>query len=340
MLSNLKSTSIGRRWTMATSNSEETSTWTTRLIYLCTLSIAFFVLVIYPLRFLQSRDDGYPDMAATIPATTDLLAVSSISTTKVAAIVETRPLGNLVPTILAFNSVLGRTWPLRVFHGPLNARLLESSLPIQRLVEEGKLTLSALPDRFDFTKYAGVSPFFADPWLWEQLAPANHVFIFQADSTICANSRRKVEDFLEYDFIGAPINPGYGQGYNGGISLRNREKMLEVIQYFAGEPVGSFEDQWFVQRLRELPPGPNGDPAARLPTPEVAGQFSVETIWHDEPLCMHQITRWHPEKADYLKGWCPEYQLAVEGGLHAHHKTDFALVDVPAETQAENNTIV
>ncbi|KAL8954780.1 MAG: hypothetical protein Q9183_006936 [Haloplaca sp. 2 TL-2023] len=278
--------------------------------------------------------------AATVSITDDL-AEPSTDVTKVAVLVENRPLANLVPTILAFNSVLGRTWPLRIFHGPLNARLLETSAPIQRLVEEGKLTLSVVPDHFDFTHHNAVSVFFTDPWLWEELAPAKHIFIFQTDSTICANSRRKVDDFLEYDFIGAPIRPGLGKGYNGGLSLRNREKMLEVIHHFANESRKGFEDQWFADRLKQLPPGPNGEPPSHLPTPEIAAQFSVETIWQDEPFCMHQIMRWHPKKAEYLKGWCPEYQLAIGGGLAVNHKTKGALLNVPAESKAgDNNTHV
>jgi hypothetical protein len=40
-----------------------------------------------------------------------------------------------------------------------------------------------------------------------------------------------MEDFLEYDFIGAPIDPdlGFGEGFNGGLSLRNRSLMLDIV---------------------------------------------------------------------------------------------------------------
>jgi hypothetical protein len=39
---------------------------------------------------------------------------------------------------------------------------------------------------------------------WEQLAPVEHVLLFQSDSILCVNSHHRIEDFLEYDFVGTP----------------------------------------------------------------------------------------------------------------------------------------
>ena len=80
-------------------------------------------------------------------------------------------------------------------------------------------------------------------WLWEDLEPAEHILIFQSDSIICANAARSVEDFFEYDLIGAPIGEGWGQGYNGGLSLRKRSTVLRALDL--GEPLDLPEDQWY-----------------------------------------------------------------------------------------------
>lgn len=82
--------------------------------------------------------------------------------------------------------------------------------------------------------------------MWEDLAPAEHVLIFQADSVLCANSVRSVEDFFEWDLIGAPIKPQLGIGYNGGLSLRKRRTMLRVLDEFDWKK--DPEDQWFFAR--------------------------------------------------------------------------------------------
>lgn len=136
-----------------------------------------------------------------------------------------------------------------------------------------------------------------------------------------------MEDFLQYDFIGAPIHVeptgtiGHGEGYNGGYSLRNRAKMLEITQKFswkdeiaAGnislaecetkEPCLKFEDQWFYHKLKEM--------KASLPSQEVASRFAVETIWSENPLGYHHIDLWQPDKLDQVAAWCPEYKLATQ----------------------------
>lgn len=95
---------------------------------------------------------------------------------------------------------------------------------------------------------------------------------------LCANSPRKVDDFLYYDFIGAPFKTEKGFNCNGGFPIRTREKMLDIALRYTREPMSRYEDTWFVERLRELLPKPDGEPGANLPTLETASQFSVETI--------------------------------------------------------------
>lgn len=89
-------------------------------------------------------------------------------------------------------------------------------------------------------------------WLWESLAPAEHILIFQSDSMLCANAARSVDDYLEYDFVGAPIASHLGKGYNGGLSLRKRSSILRVLEEFNWEETKKegdrFEDQWFYNR--------------------------------------------------------------------------------------------
>ncbi|KAL8646980.1 MAG: hypothetical protein Q9210_005825 [Variospora velana] len=264
------------------------------------------------------KPDSLPTSKNTFP--------SSLDSAKVATIIEDRPLANLVPLILAFSAVLGPTWPIRIFHTPHNTKLFTDSPSITRLIESNQVTLRLLPPGLKFNSHELVSVFFTTPWIWENLAPAKHVLVFQADAILCANSHRTADDFLEYDFIGAPIKTDSGYNYNGGLSIRNREKMLQILQNWT-RPAGQFEDQWYAARLRELPPKPNGEPAAKLPGLEVASQFSVETIWHEKPFGVHQVTRYQPDKLDEVYTWCPEYKLAVEGALHPEANKNAAILD-------------
>ena len=158
--------------------------------------------------------------------------------------------------------------------------------------------------------------------------------MFQADSIVCTNANIRVDDFVEYDFVGAPIDVpndppnGHGEGYNGGFSLRNRSMILDIVNTFswqaekdAGEisqapcvtqePCLKFEDQWFYHKMKDMP-------EARLPTQEVASTFAVETVWFDTPLGYHQVERWNSDKMDKVAQWCPEYALATTDLLVKH----------------------
>lgn len=148
---------------------------------------------------------------------------------KVAAIIENRPSDNLIPLILHFSSVLGPTWPIVLFT-TLSLSNLSDSAPFKAGLIDGQFKIKSLPSDVQFTSHKAVSSFLTKPWFWEQLAPADHVLLFQSDSIICANAPRHVDDYLEYDMIGAPIAFGMGQGYNGGLSLRSRNKMLDIIK--------------------------------------------------------------------------------------------------------------
>ncbi len=66
------------------------------------------------------------------------------------------------------------------------------------------------------------------------------LLLFQMDSIICSSSERSVDDFLEWDFIGAPVNPFLGHGYNGGLSIRNPKMILDIL---AG-PSNDFDELW------------------------------------------------------------------------------------------------
>ncbi|KAI4214700.1 MAG: hypothetical protein LQ351_002773 [Letrouitia transgressa] len=231
-----------------------------------------------------------------------------------AVIIETRPIPNLVPLILHFSSVLGPDWPIRVIHSPSNADLFQAN-PLRRQIESNHIELSLIPSNISLKTSNDVSSYLTRPFFWQSLAPKKHILLFQSDSILCSNSPHRVEEFLQYDFIGAPITPNLGHdlGYNGGLSLRSREKMLEVLRY--NNYTDGFEDQWYYSKLKELPTGPHYEPGANLPTQEVAKKFAVETMWHDQPFGLHQVHRWQSKHEAHLREWCPEYLLAGDASF-------------------------
>lgn len=121
---------------------------------------------------------------------------------------------------------------------------------------------------------------------WEALP--DKVLIFQHDSGLL---RHGVEDFLEWDFIGAPIKwlPTY---MNGGLSLRSRAAMLRVIEEIPYN--GEVEDIWFVNGCRKL--------GLKLPDIDTARKFSVETEFNLGSIGYHAPEKYlTPKQVELIK---------------------------------------
>ncbi|KAK8049908.1 hypothetical protein PG994_011638 [Apiospora phragmitis] len=230
-----------------------------------------------------------------------LAKVTKKHTDRVAIIVENRPLQNLVPTILHFHSVLGQEWPM-IFYTHSTGRR-RSPARWRR-----DITIRHLQPEFTFETHHSVSLFLTERWLWEDLAPYAKILMFQSDSIICSASEARADDFVEWDLVGAPIGETWGAGYNGGLSIRNRAMMLDVLDRhrFQDDMDPPYEDQWFYKKLRELPPREDGTPAARLPDIDDARRFAVETIYGERPLGYHQPMRFNKEKKNEILQYCPE----------------------------------
>lgn len=123
------------------------------------------------------------------------------------------------------------------------------------------------------------------------LFDSEKIFLYQEDSMIFKNN---IEDFLEFDWIGAPfyytINKEDKLGCNGGCCLRTRDIMLKCLEnekpYFP-------EDIYYCETIQKYNFG-------KLPKYDIAIQFGEENInTNDIPFCGHQI--WKSEKFDNLK---------------------------------------
>lgn len=116
---------------------------------------------------------------------------------------------------------------------------------------------------------------------WDKFKKFDRVLIFQHDSMLL---RYGIDEFLKWDFIGAPLYHIDFPAMNGGLSLRNPKKMLEVISRVPYD--GSMnEDIYFCLNIK-----------GKLPTKEIAQKFSVETIFGLGSLGVHAIDKWHPKE--------------------------------------------
>ncbi|KAK6342333.1 hypothetical protein TWF718_007735 [Orbilia javanica] len=242
---------------------------------------------------------------------------------KVAAIADTSFSANHLPLVMHFAGVLGPEWPIvyytsrETYNAHLKPGVANVSKVWTRAVNDGRIQVRFLPSKFDMTSRRGVNSFLANKWMWEDLAPAKHVLIFQADAMICANAYNTVDDFLGWDFIGATLAPEGGM-YNGGLSLRNRDLTLKILNKYDydSDPATQVfpfqgEDEWFSKHMNQM--------GGRLPSNEVALQFACEYHFHiraqKRPMGYHKVHKAAPAKIAEIAQWCPEIHLAAPGKL-------------------------
>lgn len=173
--------------------------------------------------------------------------------------------------MLHFIAVIPPDWRFRFMGSPESVAAINRSFAIQQQVNGGKLDLTFIPSNMSTAGSEMISRFLTTRWLYETvLQPAEWLLVFQTDSIICANSRYNLDDFLMYDWIGAPWNPNGRWGGNGGLSLRRVSRIVEILQNQQRPNNSQPEDVWLAERLGH-------HPRARVADGRVSLMFSGET---------------------------------------------------------------
>jgi hypothetical protein len=117
-------------------------------------------------------------------------------------------------------------------------------------------------------------------WFWEDLREYERVLIIQHDSELL---RFGIDEFLEYDYVGAPWTFQL-KGGNGGLSLRNPKVMLKCLSKFPYSLEYGNEDVYFSNTIEKV----GGNLAPR----DVCFNFSCETIYRLGTLGYHAIDKY------------------------------------------------
>ncbi|KAL7911054.1 hypothetical protein GGI35DRAFT_492521 [Trichoderma velutinum] len=182
--------------------------------------------------------------------------ISPYNTSKVALLIENRPSAILAPLMLHFISVVPPDWHFRFMGSPLSVASINRSAAIRHQVAAGKLDLTYIPENMSTNGQEEISQFLTTLWLYEAvLQPSEWLLVFQTDSMLCANSRLNLNDYLEYDWVGAPWNPGGQWGGNGGLSLRRVSRIVDILRNQQRANGSEPEDVWLSERLAHHPGG-------------------------------------------------------------------------------------
>ncbi len=199
-----------------------------------------------------------------------------LASDRVAVIIEPRPHPHLEYVIKNIMHFLGDGWGLQIIGSRSNEKFLNEILAdcpnaYVRILDVENLT------RLEFREMRKDSKY------WQSLQ-GKQLLCFETDTLLC---RPGIEAFLEYDYIGAPwkaiqaVSDVVRVG-NGGLSLRSKQAMIDMCLRGKTHAIPS-EDTYFSVQLHLH------KDEYKLPSVEVAKQFSVETLYYQTPLGFYKF---------------------------------------------------
>ena len=193
---------------------------------------------------------------------------------------------------------LNDDWAFIIFHGNGNKEYIENVIYFQFKQYNNRITIvqfdiNDIKNNYDYMwKYKGI---------YDSI-PTETFLVFNTNSIIIPENKHLIHEFMEYDYVGAPWTDEVVG--NGGLSLRKKSKMLEIID--TCEPNDKNEDEFFTRQNKV---------ALYRPSFEKAKQFSVETVFYDSPFGIHNCYRDNylsSEKLNFLIELYPDIKKLKE----------------------------
>jgi hypothetical protein len=174
-------------------------------------------------------------------------------------------------------------WGLQVFHGIDNQEFIYDIL---KDIKNVKYVNTGVKDftKIEYNQYIKSNDFWS-------VVEGEKILTFQLDTLLL---RFGIDEFLKYDYIGAPWSKPKENRFigNGGLSLRTKDVMLEITKKHKDyEP--RWEDIFFVKWLDEYN-------LHNLPDIETAMKFSTETLFHPDTFGLHNPINISPHLLDLI----------------------------------------
>ena len=174
---------------------------------------------------------------------------------------------------------LDATWDVLLFHSTENEQWMKGiveSFPTYKDRLMMKMTPGS-PSNIDVNYYNKIMT--TRESILDQI-PTEIFLVMQTDSILCREKGHILKDFMKYDYVGAPWSHSEHTGNvgNGGLSLRRKSKMLEILEKC---PLGVHQEDGFFS---------SGCDAVKpyKPTAEEASRFSIESIYAPESFGVHK----------------------------------------------------
>ncbi|KAK6822661.1 hypothetical protein PG990_015107 [Apiospora arundinis] len=236
------------------------------------------------------------------------------NTSKLALLIEPRPLPHLVPQILHMISVVPPDWRFLFIGSNKSAISVGRSYATKHQQAIGKLDLMVLPEPWEIDSKEKIHRLLTDKRFYNEFLPGVEWLLkYEYDSILCANSDQSLNDWLGWDWAGAPRTVDDQFSGNGGLSLRKVSSIQRVLKFQERANDTQPEDEWFGQRVSVLRD-------ARVAS-GTNGQLAVEDTYIPNPMGFHvrdggsslspAVWKNHTQRKSIFE-YCPELSLIMD----------------------------
>jgi hypothetical protein len=227
-----------------------------------------------------------------------------------AIIIEPRKHKALEFVLKNFLTNLNNDWSIIIFHGNLNKEYIKNIIDKSLTKYKDRITLKSIhKDNLYTSEY---SQLLTSKDFYKQI-PTETFMVFQTDTMIIPKNKNNLQKFLKYDYVGAPLilrNVG-----NGGLSLRKKSKMLEIIDkipYLHIPTIKSshfidYEDLYFSLSFHYAVFAFFNNVTVEKPSAEKAELFSSEYYVNPKSFATHAV--WKNNNIDDLKKIYPDIEI-------------------------------
>jgi len=199
-----------------------------------------------------------------------------------------------------FAKNLSDEWNILILHGNLNIEYVNNIITNELQEHKSRITTKNL--HTDNLKTEEYNDLLKSEYFYQYI-PTETFLIFQTDTLIIEKYKEMINEFLEYDYVGAPWSETYLPEFglheynavgNGGLSLRKKSKMLEILEK-------NKETELFKKMNEDICFSLQKNVEVKKPGFEKSKQFSIETIFSEKSFGIHCPWRWlSKEHMDYL----------------------------------------
>ncbi|KAM0263067.1 hypothetical protein ACHAQJ_001446 [Trichoderma viride] len=248
----------------------------------------------------------------------------AFNSSKLALLIEARPMPHLSPLILHMTAVVPPDWRFLFIGSRESVHSLSRAYSIKHQQVVGKLDLMELPLPWSVASKEDVFRLLTDSRFYDEFLPGvEWILKYEHDSILCANSETSLNDWLDWDWAGASRIDDDRFAGNGGLSLRRVSVIKRILSFQARFNDSEPEDEWFGKRLWVLP-------GAKVAS-KIDGAIAVEDVYMERPMGYHvreggtnlnELVWGDAARRNEILEYCPELSMIMDMKLERERCPD------------------